>query len=377
MKLVVDARTFASHPGGIGMYTFDFVKSLLPNDQIELTLLSDVATSREIQFLMDKGIEVITYGKPIFRSFQVMEYFRFVSKCLRRLQLDLFWEPNNLLPMKLRGFSGKVMVTIHDLFPITHPQYFGRIYPPYFKYGIKKALRYADIISYNSKETKHIVEKYYPNAIGIRNFVSYIIVNPPEETSVSSLKTTTGVDLSVPYFLYIGNIENRKGASLLLEAYREYYRQGGRIPLYMGGMVRDEELHPLIDAIRKECPTLHMLGYVEASDKAALFMNCYRFVFPSMAEGFGIPIIEAMYFKRPVLASDLSIFQEIAGDSIEYLSLAGSFEEQKKKLSLALAKEPASISLSDYQAIVSRYTSDTLGPVFAKELLAISSTDSE
>ena len=90
------------------------------------------------------GLKVISYGKPV-RMQDVFSYFGFIQKQLDIIKPDVFWEVNNLIPKKLKG-DFKTVVTIHDMFPITHAKDVGRIYGIYFKHFMKSIIANADYI---------------------------------------------------------------------------------------------------------------------------------------------------------------------------------------------------------------------------------------
>lgn len=366
MKLLIDARSLGSHPSGIGMYLYDFVKELMEDSRFELTLLSDVAVSDEMRFLARQNLPVITYGKPVSKSAGVFSYFKFVQDSLDYYQPDLFWEPNNLIPVTLRRYSGSIMVTIHDVFPITQPEQHGFLYSHYFKYGIRKTLKQADRITYNSVETKLETERLFPQARDISHLVSYIIVNRPDFADAPISPDILFRDIRLDgedYFLYLGNLERRKGTDLLLKAYVRYREAGGTKKLYLGGNIREPEIKQLYEQIHRDTPGVTALGYVGPEQKTALFRYCSGFLFPSRAEGFGIPVIEAMHYNKPILASDLSIFHEIAGDAISYFDCTGTEEEQTEHLAEAMLQLKTA-DLEAYTNVVQRYLPDELGARF-------------
>lgn len=375
MKLLIDARTLGSTPSGIGMYTFDFLKELINDSRFEIILLSDIATSSEMQYLAKQHVSVVTYGTEVRQSFGVFKYFKFIQDSIDFYKPDLFWEPNNLIPVKLRNYSGKILVTIHDIFPITQPETHGFIYSHYFKYGLKKTLSQADMITYNSLETKLALEKAYPSARQISNIVSYIIVNKPKISEPVDSPDTLFRDVKVKnqnYYLYLGNLEKRKGTDLLLRAYKKYRDMGGTSMLYLGGKIREDDIQELYDDIRSSTQGLVSLGYVSDEQKDALFSNCSGFLFPSRAEGFGIPIIEAMHYNKPILASNLSIFKEITGDSISYFDIHVPYEQQVQNLANAMLQLSAS-EHGSYQDITNRYLPGQLGQTFCDYIYAANS----
>lgn len=368
MKLLVDARSLGSHPSGIGMYLYDFLIELLKEPDFEITLLSDIATSDEMLDLAERGVPIVTYGTQISQSVQVLKYFRFVQDSLDYYHPDLFWEPNNLIPVRLKRFSGKILVTIHDVFPLTQPENHGHIYPLYFKYGLKQTMKQADGLTYNSMETKRDVEQRFEKATALPNLISYIIIKNPVNEDTLPSPTVLFPDIPIlneDYFLYIGNLEKRKGTDLLLKAYQLYRKSGGTKNLYLGGKIREADIQKLYDEISQTTPGLVSLGYVNEEQKSVLFEHCSGFLFPSRAEGFGIPVIEAMHYNKPILASSLSIFEEIAGNAISYYDCSGTDQEQVKKLSEAMLRI-APADREQYASVCSRYLPERLGPDFCQ-----------
>ncbi len=350
-KIVIDARTMGSRPSGIGMYLHDFLKELIKCEDFEITLLSDVATSEYIKYFMDRGIEVRTMGEEIYESIGVFSYFKFIQRQLDELRPDIFWEVNAIIPVKLKN-AGKIVVTIHDMFPITHRKYLGMKYSLYFKHSMKKTLRYVDLILYNSEETKKTTERIFQLSKWLRNKVGYIIVNP-----LTELPTTKDEG----YFLYVGNMEKRKGVDLLLKGYREYKRCGGHRKLVIAGKMQEEDIQKLLDKTIKEIDGIEYLDYVSNEKKRELFANCGCFLFPSKAEGFGIPVIEAMNYYKPIIVSGLNIFDEVIGDCVNKFYLEGTESEQVRKLAQLMYQFSDNVDREAYKEVIERYTPEKLG----------------
>lgn len=252
MKIAVDARTLGSRPSGVGMYLNDFLKVLMKYREFEFVLLSDVAESEYIRYFMEKGIPVITQGKAVYRSAGVYSYFSFIQKQLNEIQPDLFWEVNTIIPIRLKG-NFKTMITIHDMFPIEYVEYFGIVYSLYFKHNLAKTLRNTDMILYNSIQTKKTTEKLFPAARKIANCNAYIIANPLKDTWETTDKG---------YFLYVGNMEKRKGVDLLLKGYRRYRELGGTKELILAGKMQEDDIDSLLKETMAQTKGITYLDYV-------------------------------------------------------------------------------------------------------------------
>lgn len=380
MKLIVDARVLSSRPCGIGMFAFRYINELRKQPDVELTLLTDVIVSQEIKALESAGVPIVTYGKSIFRSVAVLDYFRFVAKELRERQPDVFWEPNCLLPIGLPGYKGKLAVTIYDMFPLTMPDCFGWKYRLYFRHGVGQTIRRSDLICYDSVEAKENTEAFFPEAKRKKSYVSYPIVIAGRTKRAGagdcagtkcSFTEKSAADLEkrteqAPYFYYIGNVEHRKGVDVLMRAYEMYRAEGGHKELKIAGSLKDENLKDRLEQM-KTVPGFSYLGYVSDEDKRTLFRNCDSFVFPSRGEGFGIPILEAMAEGKPVIASRLSVFEEIIGDCVQYFDMEGTVEEQAAALCRAMHGEQSVDSVA-YEQVLSRYEKKKLSAAFADQL---------
>ena len=353
MKIVVDARTMGSRPSGVGMYLFDFLKELVNYKEFEFILLADVATSEYIDYFRNLGMEIRTQGKEVYRSAGVYAYFGFIQEELNNIKPDLFWEVNTVIPIKLIG-NHKTMITIHDMFPITHVKYFGFIYSVYFKYNLKKTLKYTDMILYNSRQSKTTTENILPRAKNIKNSIAYIISNPLKEVPKNG---------NEGFFLYVGNMEKRKGVDLLLKGYKEYRQNGGKTKLILAGKMQEEDIRILLEATQQEVDGLEYMDYVSHEKKQELFSACECFVFPSKAEGFGMPILEVMKYYKPILVSNLEIYDEIIGDCVNKFAINVTENEQISNLREAMRTYSTQVDKTLYDQALGQYLPEKLGGI--------------
>ena len=352
MKILIDARTLGKRPSGVGMYLYNFICGLMQYDTMKMELLTDVVESAAMKELDEAHIPIHRYGTPVEKSIGVYAYFRFVQNKINEVKPDLFWEVNNLTPVVIRNPYGKTAVTVHDVFPITAPYGYGRLYPHYFKWNLGKTLRHMDAVIYNSLDTKTQVEQYYPAAKALPSCISYIITEEMPELSIRD----------EGYFLYIGNLEERKGTDLLLKAYVHYRKDGGTKKLYLAGKIRSDMIETLLGECQKETDGVCYQGYLETEEKYRMYAACSAFLFPSRAEGFGMPVIEALTYRKPVLVSDLPIFHEIAGDAVRYCKL--DTEDAVPQLAAAMRQigEAGKESVPDSlcEAVAGRYKKERL-----------------
>lgn len=360
MKLLVDVRTLGKHPSGIGMYLYHFIWGLKEYEDIHIELLTDVAESEEIQRLEEAHIPMHRYGKHVAKSAGIYAYFHFVQKKIYEIRPDIFWEGNNLMPVKIRNPFGKVIVTVHDIFPITFPEGYSKLYQCYFRLNLHRTIRNVDAILYDSEDTRTSLKQYDKKVAQCKNYIAYVIVD--------HLPRITPTDEN--YFLYIGNMEKRKGTDTLLHAYCLYRERGGRKELYLGGKIREPEIEDLLKECQQKTEGIHYLGYVDSGEKYRRYASCAAFVFPSRAEGFGIPVIEALYYGKTVIVSDLPIFDEIAGTAICKFPNGNSQHETEKYLADILLRELVMDQTVARQA-VDRYAAEKLAGEFRTFLMEL------
>ena len=327
MKLLINARNLGQKPSGVGMYAYNFISALLEYPDVKVHVLVDVIESSQIkQLANDSRVKVHSCGYPVNKSLVVYKYYGFVKRKIEEIKPDIFWETNNLAPVKLRNPYGKYLVTIHDVFPFTFPEFYKKFYPQYFRMGLNKTIKCCDGIIYNSRTTQHEVEKFLPKAKTKKSFVSYIIIPPIPGMEVEEKGN----------FLYLGILEKRKGADILLEAYDRYIERGGTRELVIAGKIIQADIENLLKEKAAKLPSLKYVGYAGGDDRVRYYRECGCFVFPSRAEGFGMPIIEAMSCGKQVIASNLEIFEEIAGGLFEKVDISDESSAADKLASAML-----------------------------------------
>ncbi len=305
-RWLVDARTFGSRPTGVGLYACRHVRRLLSEGR-DLVLVTDVQESAAMRGLAAQGVPIRAYGRRVSNSVGVLGYFRFVQKVVAETRPSVFWQPNNIQPFKPKGVP-RVIVTMHDTFGLgsfsgrTGLSSALRLLPwrAYYRFSFGRTIRNATELEYNSQQTKREVEALSERARQLDGPVVYPIaeVTPATDAAIATCRARHG-----RYFLYLGNVETRKGADVLLAAYRLYRAMGGTAALVFAGLERD--VHP------PRGDGIEALGYVPDDEKFALMGAALALVVPSRAEGYGMQVAEAAALGITCLASDLPVFGEI------------------------------------------------------------------
>jgi glycosyltransferase involved in cell wall biosynthesis len=304
MRIVIDVTPLALPRTGIGNYVLGMLRGL-----------TDVGTGHEIvafSLLAPPGkrrVEQALNGIPMQKRLVVVppksHYWRTIWSRLGRGpvewlagRLDVFHFSDWMYPTQREGVRS---TTIHDLFPLRHPDW---VHPQTYRMHSRKYAHAAgtcDLIVVNSEFTaSDVVELLgFPRE---RICVAYPGVNPifrPEGPRR---------DLGAPYALTVATLERRKNLETLLEAMKLVRERRPELRLAVAGA-------PGWQAPSLESEGVLPLGYVEDEELAALYRGAELFVYPSRFEGFGIPIVEAMASGTPVVASSHASMDEASGSA--------------------------------------------------------------
>lgn len=322
LKIILSVDPVKYPLTGIGRYTYELANALL--------LSGEVADLRFMQgrHLHDRipGVGQSSFS-PIARIKKKVQNSRIVTDAYRLLapgikayalkgfQDYLYHGPNFYLP----PFRGKNVVTIHDLsvynLPESHPSWRVR----YMKAEIDLSLRRAALVLTDSEFVKReIVEQFnYPSdqihVIALASAEEYHLYDASEIAPIlSNYKLSSG-----GYTLFTGTIEPRKNIDTLLDAYLTLpmpFRK--QWPLVLCGYEgwNSKKIHRRIHEAVGEGWAMY-LGFVPSMHLPALFSGARLFAYPSLYEGFGLPVLEAMASGVPVVCSNASSLPEVVGDA--------------------------------------------------------------
>lgn len=240
-----------------------------------------------------------------------------------RLALELllrppavFFNPEQILP---RCAPRKSVITVHDLAYEVYPALYPRWHQRYLHMVTKRAVKKAKRIIAVSEHTKSDIVKYY----GVSRHKIEVIYHGflaqkdnPSEHITREVNLPQILPKDVPYILFVGRIELKKNIIKLIDAY-EMVAQEIKKPLALVLAGKEGYGSSIVEKRISYSPYrnhIYTLGYVDNAVKSALYRNSSLFVFPSLYEGFGLPILEAQSFGIPVVASNSSSLPEVMGE---------------------------------------------------------------
>ena len=217
--------------------------------------------------------------------------------------------------------TGKLQLVyfVHDILPATYPEYFPPDAEERCRRRMTAAARIADVIVTNSQDTA----KAFRQTFAPDRDPKSIVVAPLGVTIEPYRQSTSGPVIKEPYFVMVGTIEPRKNHLLILNIWRALRakRQDAAPRLVIIGM-RGWENENVVDMLERT-PALrsfvHEFNRTSDADATRLLAGARALLMPSFAEGFGLPIAEALALGVPVLCSDIAVFREVGGEVPEFI----------------------------------------------------------
>ncbi|WP_145490064.1 glycosyltransferase family 4 protein [Yersinia rohdei] len=321
MKVVFGTDSIKYPLTGIGRYTYELAKELERSSDIsELLFLSGRRVSQSIPELALKEEQNAKVRNFVKNSLFLSELYRYVSPWLKKIALHnyndfIFHSPNFYLPPKV----DRAVATFHDLSIYTWPQCHPENRVRYMRKELLLTLKRAKVLITDSDFTRTELAEYFDYPI--EKIITAPLASsgdfyPRNYSTLQSLMTKLGLTAG-QYTLFTGTIEPRKNITTLLDAYERLPLDlRSRFPLVICGFSgwNSESIHRRFELATQQGWLLY-LGYLSAEELPLLFSGARTFLFPSLYEGFGLPVLEAMASGVPVVCSNAASLPEVLGDS--------------------------------------------------------------
>jgi glycosyltransferase involved in cell wall biosynthesis len=300
MKIFYDAQAFAiQRYGGVSKYFSELVRELAGYDDLSIKVGCIWTQNQHL-----RGVLAATEWDGRSRGAARLNraYDRFA-----RIGSDIihstFYDPRSLIYVR----NKRHVVTVHDMIPERFPELF-RVNPHLAK---REYCKQADLIICVSQQTR-------------KDLMAFYNIDPKKVVTIhlgvrtqNSNGPSTGTAEDDRYVLFVGNRHSYKNFKIVLEALRILAETDKSISLRLagGGQITDQERYEI-----ERCGLRGRVSHVQVDDVSirALYRNALCFVFPSLYEGFGLPMLEAFAEGCPVILADNPCFREIAGDAAIY-----------------------------------------------------------
>ncbi len=325
MKIGFDAKRAFYNRAGLGNYsrnTIQYLSKYYPDNQY---FLFSPKTKNSINFVQklknhnSNSIKIVSPTGFFEKEFSSLWRTFLMNKDIKKHEIDIFHGLSNEIPRNIDSSKTQSIVTIHDLIFLRFPE----LYKPIDRYIYNKKFKYAcqraDKIIAISKQSKQDIVDFYkinPNKIDIVYQgccpVYYKMVGEDKKLAVKKK-----YNLPAKFILNVGTIEKRKNIFSVIKA---IYHGKIDYPLVIVGKKTDylKEINIFIEKkkISNKILFLHDVDFIHLP---TIYQMSSLFIYPSIFEGFGIPIIEAINSKIPVITTNTSCLPEAGGEHSIYV----------------------------------------------------------
>jgi glycosyltransferase involved in cell wall biosynthesis len=307
MRIAIDVNPMFLTRSGVGNYTYHLVRQLVRVDQENEYYLYNTATR-------EKELDDLKLGG----NARVICFPRMLSPWRARKDRIVIYHGVSY-QLWARGKVGSV-VTVHDLALAKFPGFSKRLLgEQWSRYKAMRTLQRATRVIAVSRNTANDISNFYqipPEKIRvIYNGVGEEFFSTPPTDSLKSVRDQYAIPPG-DYILYVGGSDPRKNLGRLFEAFSILLKKIKPLTLVLTGGLgrREKEIHQRISELGLERHVV-LTGHLPVRDLHPLYSGARLFAYPSLYEGFGIPVLEAMACGVPVVTSNTSSLPEVAGDA--------------------------------------------------------------
>lgn len=321
MKIAFDAKRAFHNHRGLGNYSRDTIRILhhfYPEEQL---FLMNPKAKNSIPFIQnDDSVTSISPDSFGAKLFPALWRSRGMNVTLAKIQPDIYHGLSQELPLGIHKTGIRTVVTMHDTIFMRYPELYSTTYRAVFIKKNRYACKTADKIIAISEQTKQDVMTYFGANEQKIEVVYQGCNNIFRNKATLEEKNDIRVKYNLPsnYMLFVGAIEPRKNISSILRSMSEHQID---LPLVVVGHQTKyaETIVNLAERFQVKNRLL-LLHNVSTNDLPAMYQMAKLFVYPSVFEGFGIPILEALCSGTPVITSRGSCFEETGGPFSKYIN---------------------------------------------------------
>jgi len=319
---------------GIGQYTIQLYNTLMSSDRVICYPCSFFDTNMEGNF--SKATYLGSFKKQMLMQILARKYF--AAQSLLPTGVELFHATDHYIP-KLQHIP--VVATIHDVIPFTNPKWQSPI-QRFYSYFLRKSMNFADhvitVSEYSKEEICRLLDKKPEDVSVIYNSFDPIWSQEDTIEWIKYIKLKYSINKS--FIIFVGTIQKRKNLDTLINAMsRLPERIYNEHELFVIGKASALDVHENRKIQQMaNAKKIRWLNYVNSKELKTLVSLAKCLVFPSFAEGFGIPIVESFAAGTPVIASNATSIPEIAGGAARVF-LPSDADQLAKELTDVLSNQ--------------------------------------
>jgi glycosyltransferase involved in cell wall biosynthesis len=314
VRIAIDATSVPPQPAGAGVYAIELVRAMMRRDRRDGYALFTRGGWFDADAAGRKNWRVERVTARSRQARLLWEQARLPGR-LAALGVDVLHSTHHTLP--LRPIRSSRVVTIHDLTFFRIPERYPAARLLYMQTTTRASAKVADAIVVPSQTVRaDVVDR-----LGVDHRRVHVVYEAASDLYAPvqrdhALATAARYGIEQPYILSVGSLEPGKNRARLIRAMRELRDSGVDAVLAIVGQKAwhyDQDFRLIEDLGMTD--RIRYLGYVNDVDLPSLYSAAHAFAFPSLYEGFGLPVLEAMACGAPVLTSNVSATAEVAGDA--------------------------------------------------------------
>jgi glycosyltransferase involved in cell wall biosynthesis len=353
MKVLLSAASFSSGISGLQRHAFNAARCLL--ERPEISALHVVVAPWQAELLPQVGLvpdgRLSTHIAEMGHSSLSRNWwhYRKLPRLAGALGVDLV-HLTFPMPVHAAAFPCPTVVTLHDMYPYEIPGNFGFPKWVFNRITLRQCLTNADAIACVSDATKRRLREYMPAAVWAKATRIYNCVEPVQPSAAASpIPAWCGQ----PFLLCVAQHRRNKNVPLLLGSFARLLRgrqiDSGSVLVVVGMTGPDTERIVKLIARLGLSRRVHLLEGLSDAELQWCYAHCEALVAPSLTEGFGLPVVEAVMAGARVVCSDIPPLREVGGASCRYVELGAGAEARLAGAIAAALSEPKSEPLIDRQ----------------------------
>lgn len=330
--VLVNGKFLTQKMSGVQRYASELIRHYAAINP-DVTLVAPA--EGQLNSLYNMPCNIVATGSKAGLLWEQWQLPRFAAK-----QQQLLLNLCNVAPVM---YKNKI-TCIHDIAFIRYPQFFSKAFYYYYKSMMPLIIRSSKHIITVSEFSKAELMDYYK----LRDEQISVIPN----AGFLTVQSVAAPMVQAPYFLFVGSVDPRKNLLLLLQAYSA--AQLTQTQLVIAGAAYKSFNPELLQQLEqfKANPMIHFAGAVTNEELASLYQHAKAVIVPSLYEGFGLPVAEGLSAGCQVIASDIPIFREVAGEHAFYFK----DKQTLTSLLLLLDKQDKRLNESGRDYVLARYS---------------------
>lgn len=334
LNIGFDAKRAFFNRSGLGNYSRDLIRALSEHNPENHYYLFKPKDTIGIDFKKQKNTTTIIPESRFYKKFGTLWRRRGISKDIQKYPIDIYHGLSQEMPIGIENSGVKTVVTIHDCIFLRYPELFDISYRIIFKQKYAHACQIADRIIAISEQTKQDVMHYFnvpeDKIDVVYQGCSSIFYNKANNDKKEQVRKK--YNLPQNFILYVGTMEERKNLLSIFQGIAK-----GKIDYPVVAVGRStkytEKVKTFAQENKLESTFIHNVDF---EDLPVIYQMATLFIYPSLFEGFGIPILEALNSNTPVITTAGGVFPEVGGKAAKYVEY-GDIDQMSEAIKTLLA----------------------------------------